>query len=63
VFIVEMEADPELCHRRNLHDRTLNEITEIIQKWEPTPPSFTVGKVDRLLAEPIQEVRTNVEAS
>lgn len=32
-----MDLDPVQCAKRNIHNRTENEIEEIILNWEPTP--------------------------
>ncbi|XP_060530266.1 YLP motif-containing protein 1-like isoform X2 [Cylas formicarius] len=37
VYICQMDLDPQLCTRRNVHNRSEADIEECIAAWEPTP--------------------------
>lgn len=37
VYICQLDLDPVLCTKRNIHGRSEEEIEEIIAGWEPTP--------------------------
>lgn len=43
--------DAEECHKRNIHGRSLKDITRIIKSWEPTPRQYPTLDVTSLLAE------------
>jgi len=52
-----MEGKAEECAKKNIHNRTLEEIRELEKNWEKTPPSFTKLDVRTLLQdESIQHV-------
>ncbi|KAG5865790.1 hypothetical protein JTB14_019019 [Gonioctena quinquepunctata] len=37
VYICQLDLDPVVCIKRNIHNRTESEIEECISGWEPTP--------------------------
>ncbi|XP_066259356.1 YLP motif-containing protein 1-like isoform X1 [Euwallacea similis] len=37
VYICQLDLDPELCTRRNIHHRTESYVEDCIAGWEPTP--------------------------
>ncbi|XP_030747239.1 YLP motif-containing protein 1-like isoform X2 [Sitophilus oryzae] len=37
VYICELDLDPQLCFRRNIHNRNEKDIEDCIAGWEPTP--------------------------
>ena len=36
-----LESDPVVCHRRNVHSRSLKDIRALAAKWEAAPPLYT----------------------
>ncbi|KAL3183621.1 hypothetical protein MRX96_033722 [Rhipicephalus microplus] len=41
VYICEPDClDPEECHRRNVHGRSLEDIQRIVDSWEPAPRQY-----------------------
>lgn len=52
VYVLEpLEMDAEVCHSRNIHGRSLNDIKKIIKSWEPTPRHYSLLDVSSLLEE------------
>ncbi|RWS09922.1 YLP motif-containing protein 1-like protein [Dinothrombium tinctorium] len=38
VYIAEMDCiDPVVCHKRNIHNRSLEDIRNVMRRWQPTP--------------------------
>lgn len=37
VYICEMDMDLTMCTKRNIHNRTEEDIADIIKNWEETP--------------------------
>ncbi|CAL1278340.1 unnamed protein product [Larinioides sclopetarius] len=64
VYIAEMDCkDPIICHKRNIHNRSLEDITKILELWEPKPRHFMSIDVRSLLQDvAIQEVEMEVES-
>ncbi len=57
VYVAEIEASAEECAKRNVHNRTLEEIKKIEKKWDKTPSFLTKLDVRTLLQdESIQDV-------
>ncbi|VEN61040.1 unnamed protein product [Callosobruchus maculatus] len=63
VYICQLDLDPVLCTKRNTHNRTEQEIEDIISGWEPTPAHHPTVDASSLLhaGGPIQEVEMEVE--
>ncbi|CAG0914195.1 unnamed protein product [Notodromas monacha] len=61
IYVIEMYADAEVCHQRNLHDRTLKEIEDMLNGWEVTPTTYNVLGIERLFQDPIEEVEMKDE--
>lgn len=41
VYVCEPDClDPEECHRRNVHGRSLEDIQKIVKSWEPAPKNY-----------------------
>ncbi|XP_028178398.1 YLP motif-containing protein 1-like isoform X1 [Ostrinia furnacalis] len=38
VYVCTMELDPHVCHRRNIHNRSLGDIQVVCSRFFPTPP-------------------------
>lgn len=52
VYVAQPECmDAEECHKRNVHSRSLKDITRIIKSWEATPKHYPILDVKSLLAE------------
>lgn len=49
VFVCEMDIDLSTCAKRNVHNRTEEEIKKLIDGWEKTPPSQTTLDIRSLL--------------
>ena len=50
VYIVEVSgASHEECLRRNIHNRSADDIAEAVQQWQPTPPTYPLLDVGPLL--------------
>ncbi|GAB6023517.1 hypothetical protein CHUAL_008292 [Chamberlinius hualienensis] len=49
VYICEMDMDPITCYKRNIHNRSLDEITKMINKWEDTPRHYVQLDVRSLI--------------
>jgi len=49
VYIVEMEGKVEECAKKNVHNRSLEDIKEIEKNWERTPSHFVKLDVRNLL--------------
>ncbi|XP_011877955.1 PREDICTED: uncharacterized protein LOC105567597 isoform X2 [Vollenhovia emeryi] len=57
VYICEMEMDLQICLKRNIHNRTEDEINRIIDYFEPTPSYHQKLDVNSMLQEQaIEEV-------
>ncbi|XP_076659246.1 uncharacterized protein LOC143362732 [Halictus rubicundus] len=57
VYVCEMEMDLQICLKRNLHNRTEDEINRIIDYFEPTPSYHQKLDVNSMLQEQaIEEV-------
>ncbi|XP_020292292.1 putative uncharacterized protein DDB_G0282133 isoform X2 [Pseudomyrmex gracilis] len=57
VYVCEMEMDPQICLKRNIHNRTEDEINRIIDYFEPTPSYHQKLDVNSMLQEQaIEEV-------
>ncbi|GIY30612.1 hypothetical protein CDAR_461223 [Caerostris darwini] len=65
VYIAEMDCkDPYICHKRNIHNRSLEEITKVLESWEPKPRHFMGIDIRSLLQdEAITEVEMEVESN
>ncbi|XP_030626755.1 YLP motif-containing protein 1 [Chanos chanos] len=37
VYLAEITADHQICAKRNVHERTLKDITKLASTWEPSP--------------------------
>lgn len=37
MYVCQLDLDPALCTKRNIHNRSEAEIEECIAGWEPTP--------------------------
>lgn len=37
VYICEMDVDVSACTKRNIHNRTEEDIADIVKNWEETP--------------------------
>ncbi|XP_017881456.1 uncharacterized protein LOC108625723 isoform X2 [Ceratina calcarata] len=58
VYVCEMEMDLQICLKRNIHNRTEDEINRIIDYFEPTPSYHQKLDVNALLQEQaIEEVQ------
>ncbi|XP_015125007.1 uncharacterized protein LOC107046808 isoform X2 [Diachasma alloeum] len=55
VFVVEMDMDVAICLKRNIHNRTEDEINRIIDYFEPTPSYHQKLDVSSLLQEDVIE--------
>ncbi|KAF8788273.1 YLP motif-containing protein 1 [Argiope bruennichi] len=64
VYIAEMDCkDPVICYKRNIHNRSLEEISKILESWEPKPRHFMSIDIRSLLQDvAIQEVEMEVES-
>ncbi|XP_019851537.1 PREDICTED: YLP motif-containing protein 1-like [Amphimedon queenslandica] len=49
-FVVELKEPVEVCAKRNIHNRTREEIELLAKQWEPTPPHFLQLDVTSLLS-------------
>ncbi|KAL0878527.1 hypothetical protein ABMA27_003615 [Loxostege sticticalis] len=38
VYVCTMELDAQVCHKRNIHNRSLSDIEVIVSRFFPTPP-------------------------
>lgn len=57
VYVCEMEMDLQICLKRNIHNRTEDEINRIIDYFEPTPSYHQKLDVNSMLQEQaIEEV-------
>ncbi|XP_036141727.1 uncharacterized protein LOC105836133 isoform X2 [Monomorium pharaonis] len=57
VYVCEMEMDVQICLKRNIHNRTEDEINRIIDYFEPTPSYHQKLDVNSMLQEQaIEEV-------
>jgi len=57
VYVVELEVEAAVCAKRNIHDRTLDELTKICTNWVKTPDHMINLDVRTLLQDDaIQEV-------
>ncbi|CAG0891337.1 unnamed protein product [Cyprideis torosa] len=57
VFIVEMEADVDVCIERNVHKKNEQEIRSLLKEWEETPNQYTILDIRGLLqSDAIEEV-------
>lgn len=57
VYVCEMEMDLQICLKRNIHNRTEDEINRIIDYFEPTPSYHHKLDVNSMLQEQaIEEV-------
>ncbi|KAF7270560.1 hypothetical protein GWI33_016512 [Rhynchophorus ferrugineus] len=58
VYICELELDPQMCSRRNVHNRTQKDIEDCISGWEPTPSHHPIVDPTEFLhsSGPITEV-------
>ncbi|KAG8198182.1 hypothetical protein JTE90_006927 [Oedothorax gibbosus] len=63
VYIAELDSqDPNICFKRNTHERTLEDITKLLITWENKPKHFMALDVRSLLQEAaITEVEMEVE--
>ncbi|CAH1961530.1 unnamed protein product [Acanthoscelides obtectus] len=62
VYICQLDLDPVQCTKRNIHNRSEQEIEDIISGWEPTPNHHPTLDASSLLQGegPIQEVEMEV---
>ena len=49
VYICEMDMDLTMCSKRNIHNRTEEDIANIIKNWEETPRHYLRVDVRSLL--------------
>ncbi|KAL3152477.1 hypothetical protein ABBQ32_001512 [Trebouxia sp. C0010 RCD-2024] len=50
VYIVEVtDVSPEQCQQRNIHNRTLDDITMAAEQWQATPPTYPLLDLGSLL--------------
>ncbi|XP_077291589.1 uncharacterized protein LOC143915051 isoform X2 [Arctopsyche grandis] len=49
VYICEMDVDVHTCHKRNIHDRKLEDIEMLNSNWSPIPSRFTTLDTTTLL--------------
>lgn len=49
VYIAEMDTDAGTCHKRNIHNRSLEEIKTILKSWEPAPSHYLRVDIRSLL--------------
>ncbi|KAL1505776.1 hypothetical protein ABEB36_005260 [Hypothenemus hampei] len=58
VYICQLDLDPELCTRRNIHNRSRSYIEDCIAGWEPTPAHHPLIDATNFLQspDPIAEV-------
>ncbi|GFT84162.1 YLP motif-containing protein 1 [Nephila pilipes] len=65
VYIAEMDCkDPIICHKRNIHNRSLEAITKILDSWEPQPRHFMSIDIRSILQDvAITEVEMEVESN
>lgn len=49
VYICEMDMDLTMCTKRNIHNRTEEDIANIIKNWEETPRHYLRVDVRSLL--------------
>lgn len=57
MYICQLDLDPALCTKRNIHNRSEAEIEECIAGWEPTPNHHPTIEASGFL----QSVITDVE--
>jgi YLP motif-containing protein 1 len=61
VYICEMDMDVSMCTKRNIHNRTEEDIADIVKNWEETPRHHLRVDVRSLLQSvAITEVSTAV---
>ncbi|XP_076004812.1 uncharacterized protein ylpm1 isoform X2 [Genypterus blacodes] len=57
VYVAEITADNQTCAKRNIHERTLKEVTKMSDHWEPSPRHMVRLDVRSLLQDAaIEEV-------
>jgi len=58
VYICQLDLDPDLCSRQNIHQRTESYIEDCIAGWEPTPSHHPLVDASTFLhsSGPISEV-------
>nr|XP_023029814.1 YLP motif-containing protein 1-like isoform X1 [Leptinotarsa decemlineata]XP_023029816.1 YLP motif-containing protein 1-like isoform X1 [Leptinotarsa decemlineata]XP_023029817.1 YLP motif-containing protein 1-like isoform X1 [Leptinotarsa decemlineata] len=63
VYICQLDLDPVVCIKRNIHNRTEAEIEECIAGWEPTPSHHPTIDASNLLqaSSAITEVEMELE--
>ena len=62
VYVAEVTAEAAVCHKRNTHNRSLQDIQKVIAGWEATPTYCTKLDIRSLLQDDaIEEVRTPME--
>jgi tRNA uridine 5-carbamoylmethylation protein Kti12 len=49
VYIVELNRDAENCYNRNIHNRSLKDIRDLENEWDPLPSHFTKLNIDFLM--------------
>lgn len=50
-YTCELLPSAEICFGRNIHQRTLNDIEQIVRTWQSIPDLFLRLKVDEFLNE------------
>ena len=57
VYVADIKVDAHECARRNIHERTLEDIQALAKDWEKTPESMNTIDLRQLLQDSsIQEV-------
>ncbi|XP_022243583.1 YLP motif-containing protein 1-like isoform X2 [Limulus polyphemus] len=50
VYVAEMECmDPSICHKRNIHKRSQEDIQKMVSHWESTPTNYILVDIRSLL--------------
>ncbi|XP_037072075.1 YLP motif-containing protein 1-like [Pollicipes pollicipes] len=57
VYVAQMDMDVAACHKRNVHGRSLADVRQVVERWQPTPARFIRVDVRPVLQDDsIQEV-------